>query len=127
MIRCDVCGDYYPAEEMWIIGPFPLFTYLDSQICDGCFDPLIRFIDGFKIKLEFEEPYEDTIYFSNYAELREDLCNRSARVIWANERECPVCGGIMGEGWNEEWDCLSFTCLNCGNEILNYEVEINRR
>lgn len=124
MIRCDICGEYFYPEEMWIVGPFPLFTYLDSQICNGCFDPLLRFIEGCKTRIEFEEPIDGSIYFSNYSEMRDDLCKAGVKNDWIWERECPICEGIMGEGFNEEWDCFSLICLNCGHEVIHLEVEL---
>jgi len=123
MIKCDVCNEYYPPEEMWIVGPFLMFTYFDSPICNNCFEPFLRFVDSGKIKAGcIDPPYDKRICYTNYAEMRDMLCKRATRADWAGERECPICEGIMGEGFNEEWDCLSFTCLNCGYEVLNYEI-----
>ncbi len=124
MIRCDVCGDYYPAREMWIIGPFPLFTYFDSTMCNDCFEPLLRFIEGNQLRLDIDEFYGDSLYFTNFVEMRDSLCKSGVVNGWMLERECPVCEGIMGEGYNEEWDCISFTCLNCGHEVLKNEEEM---
>lgn len=124
MIRCEVCGNYYPAEEMWIVGPFSMFTYLDNSFCNDCLDPLLRFIDAERVEFEVEDPYERSFWYTNYAEMRDMLCKRGTWVDWSDERECPICNGIMGEGFNEEWDCFSFTCLNCGYEVLKNEEEM---
>ncbi len=126
MIHCDVCGDYYPPEEMWIVGPFPLFTYLDNSLCNNCLDPLLRFLDTERIRIETEEPYESSLWYTNYAEMRDDLCKRASKSEWSDERECPICEGIMGDGWNEKWDCFSFTCLNCGYEVPNDERKMRK-
>lgn len=123
MIQCEICKEYYPPEKMWIVSPFPLFSYFDSSICDDCFEPFVRFMESGRIKVDYmEPPYGKCICYTNYAEMRDNLCKRAAKAGWADERECPICEGIMGEGFNEEWDCLSFTCLNCGYEVLNYEI-----
>lgn len=123
MIRCDICGEYDYPSEMWIVGPFPLFTYLDNSFCKSCLCGFLRFVDAQRYTIEFDEPYNgEEIWYTNYSIMREDLCKSPV----GDERECPICGGIMGEGYNEEWECLSFTCLNCGNEILNCELEMRK-
>jgi|GEM_PF-3829105 hypothetical protein len=126
MIKCDICEEYHPAEEMYVVGPFPLFTYFDNSFCRDCLCPFLSFIDSERYKIEIEEPYERKFYYTNYKKMRDSLVLNGSKQGCAMERECPICGGIMGEGYNEEWDCLSFTCLNCGYEFLTYEVEIRR-
>jgi len=107
MIQCHVCGEFFDRDDMYIVGDYEIFTYLDAVVCRPCLSGIITYCDKANVDL----------WGTSYTRTLEDLLKSP---LDPDERECPECGGIMiwdvfddTDGFDSEGEVV-FKCLNCG-------------